>query len=146
MKGRIDGRRDFLSTLLALWSAVVAVPIGTVVLKFITPVPAAPSSVESINAASLTDVAPNSAKIVRFGKEPVILVHTHSGQYKAFLARCTHLGCIVQYQGETVPHFSCNCHGSQFDMNGKNVAGPAPRPLNPLRVTVRENSVIVSKV
>lgn len=145
-KAILDGRRTFLSRLLALWSVVVAVPIGTTILRFITPIASQPSRVESIQAGLLTDIVPNSSKIIRFGKDPVILVHTQTGQYKAFFARCTHLGCIVQYRGEEVPHFSCNCHGSQFDINGKNVAGPAPRPLHSLRVSLRENAVIVSKV
>ena len=141
-----EARRDFLSKLLGIWCVVVAAPIGAAILKFVTPIIPEESATESIEVGSRTDIVQNSARIVRFGKEPVILVHTQSGQYKAFSARCTHLGCIVQYQGEGIPHFSCNCHGSQFDMNGKNVAGPAPRPLSPLRVSIKETAVIISKV
>ena len=141
-----EARRDFISKLLGIWSVVVAAPICTAILKFVTPIIPEGPATESIDVGARNDIVENSARIVRFGKEPVILVHTQSGQYKAFFARCTHLGCIVQYQGQGIPHFSCNCHGSQFDINGKNVAGPAPRPLSPLRVSIKETAVIISKV
>lgn len=45
---------------------------------------------------------------------------------------CTHLGCIV---GETDDGFLCPCHGSQFDLQGRVVGGPAPRGLRWLEVS-----------
>jgi Rieske Fe-S protein len=44
----------------------------------------------------------------------------------AFSGVCTHQGCIVE---ATASGFSCPCHGSKYDRDGRNVAGPAPRPL-----------------
>ena len=44
-------------------------------------------------------------------------------------SKCTHLGCTPNwFEDEGV--FKCPCHGSQFDSNGVNFAGPAPRPLD----------------
>ena len=44
-------------------------------------------------------------------------------------SKCTHLGCTPKwFANEGV--FKCRCHGSQFESNGKNFAGPAPRPLD----------------
>ena len=40
---------------------------------------------------------------------------------------CTHLGCNVKKGG---PGFTCPCHGSQYDENGKVVHGPAPQSLS----------------
>ena len=62
-------------------------------------------------------------------------------------AVCTHLGCIVQYVGQeetgamTVGNkprigFSCPCHGSQFTLDGDVVAGPAPKGLPWLALSV----------
>jgi cytochrome b6-f complex iron-sulfur subunit len=138
-------RRDFLSSLVGLWSIATAIPVVNAVLRFVTPPVSKEVARESLRVASMNDLAVNSAKIVRFNKDPVILVHTLSGQFRAFSARCTHLGCIVQFHPEGDPHFACNCHGSQFDINGKNIAGPAPAPLTPLRVRIEESSVLISK-
>ncbi len=140
-------RRDFLSALIKVWGVLTVVPFGTVVTKFLSPVKDSDIVRETMKVAMVSEIAENSAKIVRFNKDPVIVVHTMGGQFKAFSARCTHLGCVVQFKGdEGLPHFDCNCHGSQFDMSGKNIAGPAPRPLLPLKVTIEESSVLVTKV
>lgn len=140
-------RRDFLTTVTKFWALLTLVPFIEVVLKFVSPVRGPEVVRETIRVASVSDIALNSAKIVRFNKDPVIVVHTQGGQFKAFSARCTHLGCVVQFKpDEGAPHFSCNCHGSQFDINGKNIAGPAPRPLTPLKVSIQESSVLVTRV
>lgn len=140
-------RRDFLSALTNLWALVTLIPFIDVVLRFLSPVAGNEVTRETIRVASVMDIALNSAKIVRFNRDPVIVVHTESGQFKAFSARCTHLGCVVQFKPDGgAPHFACNCHGSQFDINGKNIAGPAPRPLTPFKVNVQETSILVTRV
>jgi cytochrome b6-f complex iron-sulfur subunit len=46
----------------------------------------------------------------------------------AFSAICTHEGCTVTYQpGESV--IWCPCHDGRFDLNGRVLSGPPPRPL-----------------
>ena len=140
-------RRRFLAVMTKFWALATVVPIVDVVVKFIIPVKSTEALRETIRAGSVSDIALNSAKIVRFNKDPVIVVRTLSGQFKAFSARCTHLGCVVQFKPDDgAPHFVCNCHGSQFDINGKNIAGPAPRPLTPFKVSIDETSILVTKV
>ncbi|MBI5503719.1 MAG: Rieske 2Fe-2S domain-containing protein [Deltaproteobacteria bacterium] len=53
----------------------------------------------------------------------------------ALTARCTHLGCTVNWF-PSLDIFKCPCHGSQYHSDGRNFAGPAPRPLDRLRITV----------
>lgn len=48
---------------------------------------------------------------------------------------CTHLGCNVRWE-EGKSLFECPCHGSIFDKNGKNISGPAPKPLKWLQLTI----------
>jgi Rieske Fe-S protein len=74
-------------------------------------------------------------KIIRFGAEPVILVRVDEGEYRAFAATCTHLDCIVEYDAGP-RRIVCNCHGGEYDLTGRNVGGPPPRPLAPYRVDV----------
>ncbi|MEW6511925.1 MAG: Rieske (2Fe-2S) protein [Bacteroidota bacterium] len=140
------GRRDFLRRAIGFWALASVSSAMSLIVQFLTPRKAESSTRETLVVGTVGEVGVGSTKIVRFNKEPVALIHTPSGQFKAFSARCTHLGCVVQFQPEPVPHFGCNCHGSQFDMNGRNIAGPAPRPLSPFRVNVQGSSIYLTKV
>ena len=139
------GRRDALKLALGAWGALCALPVLGMVLQYVTPVAEKAGARQSVLVGQSGDFAEGSVKIVRFNREPVLLIHTSTGQFRALSARCTHLGCVVQYQESPVPHFGCNCHGSQFDMNGVNISGPAPRPLPPYRVTLSGSSIYVAK-
>lgn len=44
-------------------------------------------------------------------------------------ARCTHLGCTPDWLPQN-NEFHCPCHGSEYDSEGINFAGPAPRPMD----------------
>jgi Rieske Fe-S protein len=49
---------------------------------------------------------------------------------------CPHLGCLVNWRPAGAQFF-CPCHGGVFDADGRNVAGPPPRPLDALECAVR---------
>jgi len=49
--------------------------------------------------------------------------------------KCVHLGCTVPWDANR-GEFVCPCHGSIYDPNGVRIAGPAPRPLDIMGVTV----------
>jgi menaquinol-cytochrome c reductase iron-sulfur subunit len=55
---------------------------------------------------------------------------------------CTHLGCPVSWQPDR-SSFICPCHGGVFDANGNNVAGPPPRPMDPLESRVEAGQLMV---
>jgi cytochrome b6-f complex iron-sulfur subunit len=63
----------------------------------------------------------------------VVIVATSDGVAAISLV-CTHLGCIV---ARTAQGFSCPCHGSDFDDQGKIMGGPAPKDLPWLEVSRR---------
>lgn len=63
----------------------------------------------------------------------------------ALLARCTHLGCTPNWFPEEEV-FKCPCHGSRFRKDGTNFAGPAPRPMDRLKIYAgRDGKVVVDK-
>jgi cytochrome b6-f complex iron-sulfur subunit len=58
---------------------------------------------------------------------------------------CTHLGCPPNWLAAE-QKFKCPCHGSGFYITGINFEGPAPRPLERLKVLLADDGqVIVDK-
>lgn len=55
---------------------------------------------------------------------------------------CTHLGCAYRWEGEK-RQFRCPCHDSFFDLRGKVLGGPAPRPLDRLPVKIEQGRLYV---
>ena len=138
-------RRYFVNTLLSSGMVATAVSVFYPILKFVIPPDSAESAVMSVSAGRPDDVQPNSGTIFKFGGEPGLLIRTPEGELRAFSARCTHLNCTVQYDpGEK--SIICACHGGQFDLNGKNIAGPPPKPLTAYSVNIRGDEIVVSKV
>ena len=61
----------------------------------------------------------------------VWVVRQPDGQFAVFNGRCTHLGCAYSWQVEQ-HQFACPCHAGVFGVDGKVLAGPPPRSLDPL--------------
>ncbi len=49
--------------------------------------------------------------------------------YIAISSRCAHLGCPVRWV-DAAERFICPCHGGVYDLLGRRVGGPPPRPLD----------------
>jgi len=131
----------FLGTAAGAFLLSVLYPIG----RYLVPPQLPESSASTVTLAVKPDeVKPNSGQIFKFGSKPAILVRTASGEMRAFSAVCTHLNCTVQYRAD-LERIWCACHNGHYDLNGKNVAGPPPRPLDALTVNVRGAQITVSK-
>ncbi|MFC1923477.1 ubiquinol-cytochrome c reductase iron-sulfur subunit [Chloroflexota bacterium] len=70
------------------------------------------------------------------------LFRDESGFY-AVSGLCTHLGCTVAIKNGS--HFECPCHGSEFDLQGAVLIGPAELPLNHVELTYSvDNKLVVN--
>lgn len=98
-------------------------------------VPAAP-----VELGAVADVPVGGAKLFR--EQRVVVSCPAEGQYKAFSAKCTHAGCVLDKidEGEG----NCPCHGSRFDVTtGKVLRGPASAPLPAVPVKAEGGKLIV---
>lgn len=125
-------RRDFLTRLGVGACAVTAAGSGLVVMQYLEPkVLFEPPT--TFRAGTPLDYPEGT---VRFHKEQKAYVVGGAAGVYALSAVCTHLGCITRLLSDEggIGTIACPCHGSRFDLEGKVVHGPAPRPLPWLEV------------
>ena len=126
----------FVNSVAALIGAGLSVVLGAFALR-----PVSRRDPQWLRAGSLDDLTAN-VPVPR-----VVSVATADGWYRqrspstvfvvwdgdktvhALSGTCTHLGCQIRWDSETTT-FRCPCHGGVFDVHGKVLEGPPPRPLD----------------
>jgi Rieske Fe-S protein len=114
------------------------------VARYLLPPPTADFGGDEVVAGTVSELKNNSGKIFRFGSKPGLLVRTADGSYRALSATCTHLDCTVQYRSD-LQRVWCACHNGIYDLNGRNISGPPPRPLQQYEVHVRGDEIVVTR-
>jgi len=69
-------------------------------------------------------------------------IDNHVAGFYSLSVTCTHLGCTPNYLSAE-NKFKCPCHGSGFRLTGVNFEGPAPRPLERVRIVLAEDGQIL---
>jgi cytochrome b6-f complex iron-sulfur subunit len=114
------------------------------VLRYLVP-PAVPDlGQDEVVAGKVGDLKPNGSKVFRFGNRPALLLLPAEGEYRCLSAVCTHLGCTVQYRSDLVEIW-CACHNGTSGLDGRNISGPPPRPLEEFQVNVRGTEIVVTR-
>lgn len=88
-----------------------------------------------------TDILPGEARGIRLRGNKLMLIN-NEGTIKAFSSVCPHLGCSVIWD-QKGREFRCPCHLAVFDINGRVLKGPPPRPLDQYEVLLEGNSIFV---
>ena len=88
---------------------------------------------DRLKRGSAAGIAPGDGAIVRDGVGQAAVHRDAQGRLHAVSARCTHLGCIVDWN-EAERSWDCPCHGSRFAIDGTVLQGPALDPLEPRNV------------
>jgi len=129
--GGVDpGRRRVLNWFLGTSIGGLLAAVIYPVIRFVIPPEIPEATTNQVEAGQTNDpeFRTKGFKIIRFGADPVIVIRVGEDDVRAFSATCTHLACIVEYQKEHA-RIWCNCHNGEYDLHGKNVGGPPPRPL-----------------
>lgn len=142
-----SSRRGFLE--IVLGGGVIAT-LGAIVypvIKFIMPPATAEADLSQLKLDFTREdilADPKKAKYFKFGRQLGIIFITEKGDLKALSAECTHLDCTVQHQPD-LGIIWCSCHNGKYDVNGKNISGPPPAPLEPFAVNEVDGTIFVAK-
>ncbi|MBD3162637.1 MAG: Rieske 2Fe-2S domain-containing protein [Candidatus Eisenbacteria bacterium] len=137
-------RRRFLDRLLGVSVVGLATAVVYPIVRYLSPPEVPEAASNRVLAAKVSELEQSPAKIFPFGSEAGILIRSPDGEYRAFAATCTHLECTVQFH-EPSKRIWCACHNGWYDMNGRNVAGPPPKPLERYTVQVEGDEIFVSR-
>jgi cytochrome b6-f complex iron-sulfur subunit len=154
-------RRQWLLHGLQAGVAATLAAIVYPVIRFLRPRAATSSGAMEVVAPYHVNELKADSKPFNFGGKPCLLVRLNGPDgkpltgpdgkpvIKAFNAVCTHLDCTVEFR-EAQGDIFCNCHNGVYDLNGRNVSGPPPRPLEVYKVTLRgdkpgQEEIVVSR-
>lgn len=71
------------------------------------------------------EVAPGEGKVVATAQGKLAVYREEDGELHAFSPTCTHMGCVLQWNGAE-KSWDCPCHGSRFSaVDGRVLHGPA---------------------
>lgn len=131
-------RRGFLDLLLGLTVVGTLASIFYPVLRYLKPLPdAGPGGPVRLTRAEVGSLESKRFVIVPVAGTRVLVFRDQDLTLRAFDARCTHEGCTVQYVAAEAAIW-CACHNARFDVEGRVLSGPPPRPLP--RYGVREET------
>jgi Rieske Fe-S protein len=133
-------RRDLLKGLAAL-----GVVLAPGVLTACSSSSSAPElSANSSGQLPASEVPVGKARIVKVGKERLVIAQPSEGTFAAFSSICTHQGGAVNADDDLV--VTCPVHGSEFDAGhgGKVVRGPAQAPLPAVPVRLQGTDLVFS--
>ena len=151
------GRRRFYVGAIYAMMAAISAALGLPALAYLL-IPGRVRKTEDwIEVGDMTRLTPNVPVELAFQRHRVDgwkeinekstawVVKTGDTQAIAFGPQCTHLGCAYHWEQDG-NHFLCPCHTSVFGVDGKVVAGPAPRPLDRYETKVEGTKLLLGKL
>jgi len=142
-----SSRRRFLNIILGGGLLATLASILFPVYRYITPPASGEANLSQMRLPfKRTDIEadPKKAKTFKFGRILGIILVTETGELKALAATCTHLDCTVQHRPD-LGIVWCSCHNGRYDLDGHNISGPPPRPLEKFVVNEVGEDIFVSR-
>ncbi|HUQ93785.1 MAG TPA: Rieske (2Fe-2S) protein [Bryobacteraceae bacterium] len=148
--------RRHLATIYGLWG-VISVALGIPAAIYLLFPPKARKEEQWVEATDLTQLEVGVPEEVVFRKNRVDgwkissqkttawVVKKSDTNVVAFASQCTHLGCAFRWE-ESKKNFLCPCHSSNFDIEGKVLDGPAPRPLDRYVVKIEGKKLLLGPI
>jgi Rieske Fe-S protein len=148
-------RRDFVKVTTVAVGSFIAAAVGLPAIDYLID-PALKSSqadawipvgkLETFEVGKPTLVTFNRSKVNGWEKTVnsygVFVVRKSDTEFVAISNKCTHLGCRVNWK-EDRKEYVCPCHDAQFDISGKVLGGPPPRPLDVYKTKIEDDTLSI---
>ena len=148
-------RRDFIKTMIFAIGGTIGTIIGLPAIGFmISPALRKLEVEEWIPLGELEKIPIGIPTFFSFNRKQVNGWENTTISYGVFAVRkdetniivlsniCTHLGCHVRWHPD-IEHYVSPCHDGHFDILGKNISGPPPRPLDEFKTRIEEGVLSV---
>ncbi|MGO9013838.1 MAG: ubiquinol-cytochrome c reductase iron-sulfur subunit [Dissulfurispiraceae bacterium] len=133
-------RREFFRLLMYLLGSTVFISGLYPLLRFLAP-PGSEANIKKL-VLSKADVPPGKAESIVFNNVPAIVINRPEKGFIVLSKVCTHLGCIVEYEGDK-DIMLCPCHAGTFDLDGHVISGPPPKPLQRLPFRIEGETIVI---
>ena len=149
-----ETRRGFLKRLIGFMAVLNGLVLGLPLAKYLLGPPSASGKTQWSRITEVDSLPEGQPIEIRFqARSDEAYLHTMevrsiwaikkaSGEVTVFSPVCTHLGCHYLWDPKT-NQFECPCHASVFDVSGKVLSGPAPRPLDTLPVKTENGELFI---
>ncbi len=120
-----------LGSALLAWVGTVVYPV----VRYLSPLRETGGADEVVlGDKNKHDLLDQGFAIVALGTARVLVFRDPTGKLRATSAKCTHEGCTVRYKGDEGIIW-CACHNGRFDVDGRVLSGPPPRPLQAFKAS-----------
>ncbi len=149
------GRRDFIKATTAIVGGFIGAVIGIPAVGYMIS-PSLQSNKENawVNLGKLDQYPFGVPQLFQFTRTQVNGWERTAMSYGVFVVRqdavnvrvfsniCTHLGCHVNWH-PNLQHYVSPCHDGHFDILGRNISGPPPRPLDEFRTRIEDGMLYI---
>jgi cytochrome b6-f complex iron-sulfur subunit len=131
-------RRSFLGMLATALGLTAFGSIAYPLLRYLAP----PSKHAGAGKGSFKKSDIGNAKEIVVNGTPAIIINRPGKGYIALSRVCTHLGCLVEYDRDN-KRLVCPCHAGIYDLEGRVLSGPPPKPLTAFPLKVEGEDITV---
>lgn len=154
LQGEAMPRRTFQLAMIYALGAIIGLALAIPTIIYLLVPPRTRQQSGWVDAGDISQLTPDSPVEMSFQqsrvdgwkvvteKKTAWVVKTPDNKVIAFGPQCTHLGCAYHWD-EEVKEFACPCHASLFSIDGRVLAGPAPRPLDRYITRIQNNRLQV---
>jgi arsenite oxidase small subunit len=146
-----SSRRRFLKALIVFSGALVLFPLQGL-SAYLLERKSGTTSYPRAKVSNNSEVPTGESLVFTYPNKDrsAILIHLASGDFVAYDAVCTHLGCQIHFDKEPIKGWEnqkdnlfCACHGAVFDpKNGAVLGGPPPRRMPKVKLEIDSNGDI----